>query len=211
MSAQPNSDRSIENFIAAVVVTVGLVTVGGTWLVGNLASLLARRRLLGVDLGEALIAVRRMPHHWADPRRAWSEPAASMLPGPILYWICTVLVVMVLLIVGVAVLIRMGHRHEPVDQRRRVGVATQARLAKTSDLRQLLTRRPKAGRFLLARWSRGRCLSTEADLYRGRRGVRGAVGVFGPSQSGKTTGLIAGVEAWTGPAIVSSVKTDLLR
>ncbi len=32
-----------------------------------------------------------------------------------------------------------------------------------------------------------------------------------PSQSGKTTGLIAGLGAWKGPAIVSSVKTDLYR
>jgi len=211
MSTQPNSDRPIEAFLAGVVITVLVIAAGGNWLVGNLASLLARRQLLGVSPGEALVALRNMPDHWGDPRRAWDEPAASMLPGPVLYWISTVLVVVVLLVVGVAVLLRMGRRHEPVDQRRRVGVETQARLAKTSDLRRLLTRHPKAGRFVLSRWSRRRCLSTEADLYRGRRGVRGAVGVFGPSQSGKTTGLIAGVDAWSGPAIVSSVKTDLLR
>jgi len=211
MSTQPKSDRPLETFLADVVITVLVVAAGGNWLVGNLASLLARRQLLGVSPGEALVALRNMPDHWGDPRRAWAEPAASILPGPVLYWISTVLVVVTLLVVGVAVLLRMGRRHEPVDQRRRVGVETQARLAKTSDLRRLLTRHPKAGRFALARWRGRRSLLTEADVYRGRRGVRGAVGVFGPSQSGKTTGLIAGVEAWTGPAIVSSVKTDLLR
>lgn len=52
---------------------------------------------------------------------------------------------------------------------------------------------------------------TEAAQYRGRRGVRGAVAVFGPSQSGKTTGLIHSVEHWTGPAVICSVKADLLR
>ena len=35
--------------------------------------------------------------------------------------------------------------------------------------------------------------------------------MFGPSQSGKTTGLIDGVGNWHGPAVVSSVKSDLLR
>ena len=35
--------------------------------------------------------------------------------------------------------------------------------------------------------------------------------LFGPSQSGKTTRLIESVNAWTGPAVVSSVKTDLMR
>lgn len=211
MSTQPNSDRSIENLLAGAIVTVFLVAAGGNWLVGNVASLVAHRRPLGVSLGDALVALRHLPDHWGDPRRGWTEQAASGLPGPVLYWLCTAVVVVVLLGVGVAVLSRMGRRHEPVDQRRRVGVETQARLAQTRDLRRLLTRRPKPGRFVLARWGGRRTLSTEADVYRGRRGVRGAVGVFGPSQSGKTTGLIAGVEAWHGPAIVSSVKTDLLR
>lgn len=211
MSTQSNQDRPIENFLAGLVFTAFMVAAGGNWLIGNLASLLARRRLLDVSLGQALVALRNMPDHWDDPRRAWSEPAASALPGPVLYWISAVVVIVVLLAVGVTVLLRVGRRHEPVDQRRRVGVETQARLARTRDLRRLLTTRPQAGRFVLARWSRRRSLATEADVHRGRQGVRGAVGVFGPSQSGKTTGLIAGVEAWTGPAIVSSVKTDLMR
>lgn len=211
MNTQSNTDRPIETFLAGVVVTVLIVAAGGNWLVGNLASLVAHRRPLGVSLSDALVALRNMPDHWGDPRHAWSEPAASALPGPVLYWTCAALVILVLLGVGVAVLSRMGRRHEPVDQRRRVGVETQARLAQTRDLRRLLTRRPDPGRFVLARWSGRRTLATEADLYRRRRGVRGAVGVFGPSQSGKTTGLIAGVDAWQGPAIVSSVKTDLLR
>jgi type IV secretion system protein VirD4 len=83
-------------------------------------------------------------------------------------------------------------------------------LATRRDLAALLTRRPEANRFVLARHGRG-YLSTEAACHRGGRGVAGAVAVFGPSQSGKTTGLITGVEAWTGPAVVSSVKADLLR
>lgn len=52
---------------------------------------------------------------------------------------------------------------------------------------------------------------TEGETFRGRRGVRGAVLLFGPSQSGKTTRLIESVNAWDGPAVVSSVKTDLMR
>jgi type IV secretion system protein VirD4 len=194
-----------------VVFGVGGVAVCANWLIGNLAALLARRRPLDAGLREALVALPRLPDHWGDPRLAWNEPAASELPGPVLYWTSAAVVMAVLLCVLVAVYMRMSRRHEAVDQRRRVGVDTQARLARTRDLRPLLTSRPQDGRFVLAQWDRWSCLSTEAALRRGRRGVRGAVGVFGPSQSGKTTGLIAGVEAWTGPAIVSSVKTDLMR
>lgn len=210
MSTQTNSEPRMGD--TAVLVAIGLIATGamGHWLVANLATLIARRRRLNVTVGEAVAALRRLPDHWGDPRQAWPEPVASQLPGPVVYWISILIVVGALIGLVVAALMLRSRRHEPADKRRRVGVATQARLARTRDLHPLLTRRPEPGRFVLARW-RSRYLSTEADVYRRRRGVRGAVIVFGPSQSGKTTGLIMGVEAWDGPAIVSSVKTDLMR
>jgi len=211
MKTQSNSEQPIGDIIILLVIGAGLAVVSANWLVGNLAALLARRQPLDASLVEAWMALRRMPDHWGDPRQAWAEPAASKLPGPILYWASAAVVIAVLLCVGVVVLMRMNRRHEPIDQRRRVGVETQARLARSRDMRPLLSAQPQVGRFVLARWGHRRWLSTEADVYKSQRGVRGAVGVFGPSQSGKTTGLIAGVEAWTGPAIVSSVKTDLMR
>ena len=43
-----------------------------------------------------------------------------------------------------------------------------------------------------------------------RQGDRGAVALVGPARSGKTTAAIAGILDWDGPAILSSVKADLL-
>jgi type IV secretion system protein VirD4 len=210
MSAPRNPQARLGD--AAVLVGIGAIGTGavGHWLVANLATLLAHRRRLHVTVGEAAAALGRLADHWGDPRRAWPEPAASQLPGPVVYWISIVIVAGALIGLAVAAFMLRSRRHEPADKRRRVGVATQPRLARTRDLRPLLTRQPEPGRFVLARWRR-RYLSTEADMHRRRRGVRGAVIVFGPSQSGKTTGLTMGVEAWDGPAIVSSVKTDLMR
>ncbi len=208
MSTQPNPERSNGELLIALLIGAVLTV---NWLVANLAVLVARRQPLHASVLAGFTALRRMPDHWGDPRRAWPEPAASTLPGPILYWASAAVVIGAFLCVVVALIVRMNRRHEPVDQRRRVGVETQARLARKRDVRPLLTSRPLAGRFVLAQWDRWSCLSTEAALRKGRRGVRGAVGVFGPSQSGKTTGLIAGVDAWIGPAIISSVKTDLMR
>ncbi|MCZ7537856.1 MAG: type IV secretory system conjugative DNA transfer family protein [Acidimicrobiia bacterium] len=45
---------------------------------------------------------------------------------------------------------------------------------------------------------------------RTRRGDRGAVALVGPSRSGKTTAAVAGILEWDGPAVLSSVKADLL-
>jgi type IV secretion system protein VirD4 len=211
LSGPSNHDRSGEDIaflLLAAVVGVGAL---GHWLVGNLAALIGRGRLLHASIHEALAALSRLPDHGADPRRAWAEPAASNLPGPVVYWGSAAIVVAAMLGVAAAVTQRVSRRrHEPADQRRRLGVETQARLASRKEFCPLLTRRPEPGRFVVARWGR-RYLSTEAHVYRRRRGVQGAVAVFGPSQSGKTTGLVAGVNAWDGPAIVSSVKTDLLR
>lgn len=200
-----------DDTVFLVAIGVAATATGGHWIVGNLAAIVGRRRLLHAGFGEALAALTRLPAHAADPRLAWDEPARSNLPGPVVYWSVTALVVVVIAALAIAAVRRLGsRRHEPPDKRRRLGVDTQARLATTRDLRPLLTSAPEPGRFVLARWGR-KLLSTERASGRGGRGVRGAVAVFGPSQSGKTTGLIDGVRAWQGPAIVSSVKTDLLR
>lgn len=208
--APPRRDNSDEDLFV-LVIGAAAVAAGGHWLVGNLAALIGRGRLLRAGFGEAVAALTRVPSHVEDPRLAWDEPTRSNLPGPVVYWLA-VAVVVVLAVMLTTVLMRWlgSHRHEPPDKRRRLGVETQARLATTRDLRPLITRRPEPGRFVLARWGR-RLLSTEGTTGRGRRGVRGAVAIFGPSQSGKTTGLVDGAGTWAGPAIVSSVKTDLLR
>ena len=102
-----------------------------------------------------------------------------------------------------------------LDRRRRLGVETQARLAQPADLRTLIVRGPVPGRFLLGRLRR-HTLATEnrSAMPRRRRPRRqgdiGAVALIGPSRSGKTRAAIAGIETWHGPAILSSVKTDLL-
>ncbi|MDQ6840503.1 MAG: hypothetical protein M3137_19745 [Actinomycetota bacterium] len=195
MSTPTNSERRLgDTVILAIMGVIGAGAVGH-WLVANLATLIAHRRRLHVSVGEAVVALRQLPDHWGDPRRAWPEPAASQLPGPVVYWISIGIVAGALIGLVVTAFMFRSRRHEPADKRRRVGVATQPRLARTRDLRPLLTRQPEPGRFVLARWRR-RYLSTEADVYRRRRGVRGAVIVFGPSQSGKTTSLIMGVESW---------------
>ena len=181
------------------------------WVIGQTAALLGRGHLLRASLSDALTALLGLPQHLGDPRQAWPASAAAQLPGPVVYWLAAALVLGAVAAGSAAAVARLGRRrHEPVDRRRRLGVQAQARLATTRDLRPVLAHRPQPGRFVLGRWGR-RVLCTEAAAYRGRRGVRGAVALFGPSQSGKTTGLIAGLQAWHGPAIVSSVKADLMR
>jgi type IV secretion system protein VirD4 len=211
--ATNNRIGPVDGIDLAIGIGLGaLLAVGiAQWLTGNLAALLGRGRLLHATPIDAIKSLPRLMKHVGDPAAAWPARVRANLPGPVPYWIAAVLVFAAVAGLGLAVVALLGrHRQVPIDKRRRLGVATQPRLATRRDLAPLYTRRPEPNRFVLARYHRG-YLSTEAAHHCGRRGVAGAVAVFGPSQSGKTTGLIDGITAWTGPAVVSSVKADLLR
>lgn len=205
---RPNNSDAADTAILAAVLALGAIT-GGHWLAAAIAALLGRRQMIDGGFVESLEALTRMPDHWGDPRRAWSEPAASSLPGPIVYWLSVGLVAAAV-IAGVVwwLQCRVG-RSEPIDKRRRLGVEAQPRLAKAKDLKPLLAKEPERGRLVLGHWGR-QLLMTESDGSDRVRGVKGAVLLFGPSQSGKTTRLIESVNSWIGPAVVSSVKTDLM-
>jgi len=106
-------------------------------------------------------------------------------------------------------------RHRPLRSGRRTGrpgrwtppADTQraARWARTSDLGALVVpagiRPPPVGRLVLGRVGR-RLVAAERTQ---------SVLVFGPTQSGKTTGLaVPAILGWQGPVVAASVKTDLL-
>ncbi len=84
----------LSGFELAVLAAGGLATivVGATWGGASL-SLLVSGRPSRVPLGVAAAAVGRLPSHGADPAAAWPVPLRSTLPGPTLYWFCTLLVV----------------------------------------------------------------------------------------------------------------------
>lgn len=219
---QTRSQGDAGDLLGAFVLGTLATLAVGHWLIGNVAALLHRgHRMRGSGLVQALQALWQLPRHAADPRQAWPAATAAQLPGPILYWTSTALVLAAIALLGMLG-IRLFHagsgrsrragarRREPIDRRRRLGVPAQADFATTRQLAPLRARRPEPGRLVLARQGRW-YLMTEAAEHRGARGVRGAVAVFGPSQSGKTTGLVRSVQAWTGPAVICSVKADLLR
>ena len=99
----------------------------------------------------------------------------------------------------------------------RLGVDADARFATRSRPRAPDRRRPEPGRFILgrvgrqARRHRGPTSAPAGEPPRTRRRATGARSrSIGPSRSGKTTAAIAGILEWDGPAVLASVKTDLL-
>ncbi|RMH80566.1 MAG: type IV secretory system conjugative DNA transfer family protein [Actinomyces sp.] len=142
-----------------------------------------------------------------------------MLPSAPVYWLTTTAAaVAAVVVVGLAVR-WWGRSRVGTARRRPLGVDARTRFASRRDLAPVLVSGPVSGRFVFARFGR-RLVATEAPpprvsgrswrANRGRRGDRGAVALVGPSRSGKTTAAVAGILDWDGPAVLSSVKADLL-
>jgi type IV secretion system protein VirD4 len=182
---------------------------------------------LDASLSDAAHAFLRFRSHLSDPRNAWPASSARALPGPAGYWACTAAasVLATALFIAITTLLRGPGAGSP--RRRRLGVDAQARFARSRDLAPLIVPSPQPGRFVLGRVGR-RLVATEQRQPHPsinperrtlawprwgsttRHGDRSSVLVVGPTRCGKTANAIAGTLEWTGPAILSSVKSDLI-
>lgn len=206
---------------ADVLVLCGGLLVAAVWAGAQLASRFGRDRWLGAGIGQAMGATFRLPAHGDNPRLAWAPELRPGLPGPVLYWACTGAVLLVALTAAVVVFARFSRREVGTDPRTRLGVDTRARLAKPKDLAPLVVSGPTPGRFILGRVG-GKLVATETAHGKQRRGRgwsrrrgdhdgdRSAVAVIGPTRCGKTANTISSILEWKGPALLSSVKDDLL-
>ncbi len=170
-----------------------VVVVGGLWLWGGVAGALFGSGWPGVGVGQLLSALVRLPARLSDPAGAWPVTVRPDLPGAGGFY--AALAMLAAAGAGITLLgARIGGR---------LAGAGGARWARTSELRQLrnFARSHRAGRLVLGRHS-GRLLYAEH---------RHALVAFGPPQSGKSAGIaIPALLDWDGPAVASSIKTDLV-
>jgi type IV secretion system protein VirD4 len=179
---------------AAVLAVIGAVLAIGAvlWLWGGIAGLVFGGGWPPVRADQLLSVLIRLPGRLSDPGGAWPAGVRAQLPGAAGFYAA------LLLLLGAAAaastaLARSGH----TGWLRPAG--TGARWAGGGELR--LLRGSGRGRLVLGR-RRGRLLHTEQ---------RHALVAFGPPQSGKSAGLaIPALLEWDGPAVASSIKTDLL-
>ena len=182
---------------AAMLAVIGCALGSGLllWLWGGLAGALFGHGWPHADIGELLGVATRLPARLADPAMAWPPRARSRLPGPIGFYGS-----LAVLLAALAVVLRLGRRGGGMLLRPR---DAGARWARAGDLRRLRKRGRSdgEGRLVLGR-NGGRLLHAER---------RHALVAFGPPQSGKSAGLaVPALLEWDGPAVASSIKTDLL-
>ena len=191
--------------LAAIAVAAGALTL--VWLCGGLAgTILGRGWPPTSGPGTLLAVLARLPSHLADPATAWPAPARASLPGS-----AGLYATLASLLAAVGGCAMLAVRVRPHLTALFAGGSDGARWASGGELRSLRMtgvfpafgnrRGRRAGRLVLG-WHGGRLLYAEH---------RHAVIAFGPPQSGKSAGLaIPALLEWDGPAVASSIKTDLL-
>lgn len=196
--------------IAAAVLIVGLEA--GLWLWVGAAGVLFGSGWPRLSPGALAHAIAGVAGHLADPRQGFPARQRPALPGPAGFYL-TLALLATLLAIGIAVAIKLRGRARVgrLGDPKRHG----ARWAQPRDLAHLRSprRRPPdtaGGRTSARATARGLSLG-----YQGVRLLRAeerhALVAFGPTQSGKSAGIaIPNILEWTGPAIVVSIKPDLL-
>lgn len=215
-------EQILTALVAGSAALAGVVW-GGAWL----AAVATGELRLGAGLGDAFAALPGLISNPGSPASAWPDPVADRLAGPAVYWSATLLVAV--LVVGVVVVARRVWLSLS-GSRRRLGVDAHARFATKRELRPLMVREPVPGRFVFGTW-RGWLLATEnrrwapdarrgvgrwwaratGELRRGQAGDVTSIAICGPTRCGKTSQCaVPGLLDWAGPAIVLSVKRDLM-
>jgi type IV secretion system protein VirD4 len=188
-----------------VLATIGaaVLTCAAVWLWGGMAGVLFGRGWPHTGFGQLLGVLVKLPARLPDPASAWPSAARSRLPGPRGFY--AALGVLLAGVVAAAWLARQTGGLALLGDRN-----PGARWASGAELRVL-----RRGWHLLAR---GSAAERSGRLILGRRDgrllyaeQRHALVAFGPPQSGKSAGLaVPALLEWAGPAVASSVKTDLL-
>lgn len=192
----PSGSSTLVPLAALAALLLGLL-----WLSGALSAAIFGAGWTTVPAGELVATAIELPSHLDDPRRAWPARSQDALPGPFGFYA----VVTALLggLCGVALLATRLHDSIEVggmfgERSRRLA---SARWASARDLRPLRVEGPTKGRLIIGHHGRKLIAAEE----------RQSVIVLAPAQSGKTTGLaIPSLREWEGPALVTSVKSDLL-
>jgi type IV secretion system protein VirD4 len=215
----------ISDFAALVTIGAGLTVGVAVWLWGAVAGALFGSGWIHTGAGQVPRVLLRLPAHLADPAGAWPAGVRVRLPGPAGFYAALGLLGIAAGTLASCVVHLCGRGG---TRPRSDG----ARWARPSDLRPLRASRRtgylvpiRAGHLVPIRFeyrpaarSRGLTPGGQGRLTLGRhRGrllhaeERHALVAFGPPQSGKSAGLaVPALLEWNGPAVASSIKTDLL-
>ncbi|MGZ4221145.1 MAG: type IV secretory system conjugative DNA transfer family protein [Solirubrobacteraceae bacterium] len=190
--------RGTDDHIWPLIVMCGALAavLAFAMLASALAGLLGGGAPIWIGPAQAGKLLARLASHLSNPRVAWPATDRRALPNE--RALHAVLAISATVVAAAIVLAwRLARRVRDASPDRH-----SARWATAADLSDLRVRRPGRGRITLG-YHRRALIAAEQ---------RASVMVVGPTQSGKTTGLvIPAMSEWDGPVVSTSIKTDVLH
>lgn len=206
-----------DTLIAGSIVSLGIACTA-FWSGAHLAAFLSGAAF-GGRWARSPIAVIHLAQDHHDLGGAW-DTNSSLTGSPVLYWVCTGFTLTLAAGVIVTAMLVWMRPTVGINRSKRLGLVPESRMATKAEMAPLLLKKPVDGRFSFGRVM-GNIVATEdpdtqtARQIRNRKktrvGDRTSVMVFGASRSGKTSNIVPGVLEWDHPAIISSVKADLMQ
>jgi type IV secretion system protein VirD4 len=200
---RPGRSEGLSDTAVLAIIGCAAATCAAVWLWGGIAGAMFGRGWPQPGFTQLLGVLVRLPMRLSDPAGAWPSPARSRLPGPEgFYAALAVLIAGACGVLAGARLVGGLRLLRTRDPGARWASGGEVRILRRSG--PLLSRPSgggRTGRLILGRRD-GRLLYAER---------RHALVAFGPPQSGKSAGLaVPALLEWDGPAVASSIKTDLL-
>jgi type IV secretion system protein VirD4 len=210
------ADSGGDTWAAAAVVGFGALNTA-FWGASHLAAVVS-----GGDFdarwAKAPIALVRIFATPGDPDGAWGAAPGTFGPAG-LFWFVAGCVGAATLMLLVAVWMWWTRLDVGIDRSERLGVVPEARMATKNELSPLRVKAPVEGRFVFGRVM-GHLVATEDPATQTARQIlrraktrvsdRTSIMIFGPTRSGKTATIVPGIIEWDLPAVISSVKDDLM-
>jgi type IV secretory pathway TraG/TraD family ATPase VirD4 len=206
---------NVLDLVAIGVAALIVVLEAGVWLWAGAAGVLFGTGWPRLTPGALPHAIAGVAAHLSDPRRGFPAAVQPGLPGPTGFYITLALLALVPGLAAAATIkLRRRARANGLGDPKRHG----ARWARSGDLDRLRAPRKHQQNGRTSTDGRTSLAGTGQGLALGHRGMRllraeerHALVVFGPTQSGKSAGIaIPNILEWAGPAIVVSIKPDLL-
>ena len=214
--AKPDS-RQIGPFEVLLLAGGAVLAIleGGLWLWTGVAGGLFGSGWPHLTLAVLWHATAGVARHLSDPRQGFARPVRAGLPGPAAFY-ATLLLLAIAAGLLAAGAVRLWERHRTDSSTRSKDHG--ARWARAGDLVRLRQTRRQRSETFSPGHPEAHSRRTALGLSLGYRGLRllraeerHALVVFGPTQSGKSAGIaIPNILEWQGPAIVVSIKPDLL-
>jgi type IV secretion system protein VirD4 len=211
----PSPARHLVHDGKDMVIMLGLALVAtagvGTWLWGEAAGLIARGTLPRVAMTQGVSIALHLPGHLGEPRGAWPLAAASSLPGAPLFYLAGVLLLVMGggLVLGAArVWVRFKRRDDGFATRKDLAV----HLAEPAIIKRGPVVRPSLANRAIELTDVGLPLGPSIpDKVRLAVSTEDSVLVIAAPRQGKTSQIvIPWTRRWPGPALVTSMRTDVL-